>query len=43
MCEQIVALYIEAVLGEDIRLFFDRIYDLKKGTVEEMLRRFETV
>ena len=76
MCEQIVALYIEAVLDgrqiketdrlmivqylkavsfcvisewlqagleEDIRLFFDRIYDLKKGTVEEMLRRFETV
>ena len=76
MCEQIVSLYIEAVLdgrqiketdrlmivqylkavsfgvisewlqaglGEDIRLFFDRIYDLKKGTVEEMLRRFETV
>lgn len=76
MCEQIVALYIEAVLdgrqikktdrlmivqylkavsfgvisewlqaglGENIRLFFDRIYDLKKGTVEEMLRHFETV
>ncbi len=35
--------WLQAGLGEDIRLFFDRIYDLKKGTVEEMLRRFETV
>ena len=34
---------LQAGLGEDTRLFFDRIYELKKGTVEEMLRRFETV
>ena len=39
----VISEWLQAGLGEDIRLFFDRIYDLKKGTVEEMLRRFETV
>ena len=37
----VVSAWLQAGLTDDIRLTFERIYHLKKGTVEEMIRRFE--
>lgn len=38
----IASAWLQSGLTEEIRLTFERIYQLKKGTVEEMIRRFET-
>lgn len=36
----ILSSWLQSGLTDDIRGFFARIYDLKKGSVEEMIRRF---
>lgn len=38
----VASAWLQSGLTEEIRSTFDRIYQLKKGTVEEMIRRFET-
>ena len=38
----IASAWLHSGLTEEIRFTFERIYQLKKGTVEEMIRRFET-
>lgn len=37
----IVSAWMQSGLTDDIRRSFERIYELKKGTVEEMIHRFE--
>lgn len=38
----IVSAWLQSGLTDEIRVTFERIYHLKKGTVEEMIKRFET-
>ena len=37
----VVSSWLQSGLTDEIRVTFERIYQLKKGTVEEMIRRFE--